>query len=84
MATTTEVVITRDWQQLHTEACVLQSVYSAEQFQFAGSVASPTNDKGILARINEPTEINLNGAIWCRLPATSRTESEKIIVIKDA
>lgn len=82
MATTTEVVITKTWQQLHSDTCVVQAVYSAEQFQFAGSAASPTNDKGILARINEPTEINLKGAVWCRLPATSRTESEKIIVIK--
>ena len=82
MATTTKVTITRTWQQLHTESCVVQSLHSAEQFQFAGSVASPTNDAGLLVRINEPTEINLKGAVWCRLPTGSRTDTEVITIIK--
>ena len=84
MTTTTEITINKTWQQVHSDTCVVQAVYSAEQFQFAGSEASPTNDVGLLVRINEPTEINLKGAVWCRLPFTSRTNSEQIIVIKDA
>lgn len=82
MATTTKVTITRTWQQLHTESCVVQSLRSIEPFQFAGSVASPTNDTGLLVRINDPTEINLKGAVWCRLPASSHTDTEVVIVIK--
>ena len=82
MATTTRVTITKAWQQLHTDTCVVQAVNSAETFQFAGSVASPTNDAGLLVRITEATEINLKGAVWCRLPLANRTDTEVITVIK--
>lgn len=81
MGTTTQLTITKTWQKISDGDCTVQSVYSAEQFQFANSDTEPTTSASLLIRINEPANFGYQSPIWCKLPSTANKD-ELINVIK--
>lgn len=81
MGTTTQLTITKTWQKISDSDCTVQSVYSAEQFQFANNATIPTTTASLLIRINEPVNLAYKSPIWCKLP-DSATKNELINVIK--
>ena len=82
MSTTTQVTITKSWQKLHTESCIVQSFHNVERFRFAGGETMPVGDIGMLYAIHDGPAIDLRGAVWCRLPDDSATDSVVVTVIK--
>lgn len=79
MATTTQIAVTKAWVKLSDSDCTVQA-NSNEQLQFSMNATAPITDAALLLRISEPVTFAYKTPVWCRLPPSSYTRDESIVV----
>lgn len=79
--TTKSIEITKDWQQVSSGDCVVQSLFYVGQFCVAiGGVPSDDNAY-LLTKLNEPLTLEFGKPVFVKLPHSHTGNVERLTVI---
>ena len=81
--TTTQILITGEWQQISDSDCTVQSVKAGTLYSVSIGIDAPTTDAIIKIRLDEPTTFAYKSPVWLRLNAKGGASmSSTINIIK--